>query len=371
VQTECHYGAPVKIGAVLPLISTLGPAPSSDWRAVATPDTSGFLIRFAEDMAALHAAGVTDVRLPFDWSRWEPAERRTDRDVVEWHGQVLDAAEAAGVGVWACLSEGPVPGWFADLGGWGDEQAAGRHWPRFVDRVAETCGDRLTGWVPFDRPVQRLEAGWLMGARPPGRRDPERHGAASRVLLAAWRDAWRVLRGGPPVATALEVDQVEPEDESPDARQLARWRDEYRFDVWPRALRDGVVAVPGLAERPVDDLAGAVDVLGVAVTFDSTIAVDEPDQSDAAVERWVQQAGEWVRRLVDGAPERPLAVTLRLRRNDTDGREAGAKGLVQLVRETARDGMDVVSASVEPAIDGLLSPDREDTAVSRAVLALA
>jgi len=129
--------------------------------------------------------------------------------------------------------------------------------------------------------------------------------------------------------------------------------------------------VPGLAERPVDDLAGAVDVLGVAVTFDRTIAVDEPDQSDAAVERWVQQAGEWVRRLVDGAPERPLVVTLRLRRNDTDGREAGAKGLVQLVRETARDGMDVVSASVEPAIDGLLSPDREDTAVSRAVLALA
>lgn len=359
------------IGAVLPLIPTLGPAVASDWRAVASPETNGFVTRFAEDLAALRAAGISDVRVPFDWSRWEPAERRTDRDVVEFHGQVLDAAAAAGVGVWACLWEGPLPGWFADVGGWGDEQAAGRHWPRFVDRVAETYGDRLAGWVPFDRPVQRLEAGWLLGIRPPGRRDPERHSAAGRVLLAAWRDAWRVVRGGPPVATALEVEPIEPEDDGPDARQLARWRDEFRFDVWPRALRDGVAAVPGLAEQPLDDLAGAVDILGVTATFDRSVAVDDPDHADAAVERWVQQAGEGLRRLVDGAPERPLAMTVRLRRDDADSREAGAKALVQLVREATNDGMAVVSASVDPAIDGMVSLDREDTAVSRALQALA
>ncbi len=333
---------------------------------MASPETSGFATRYAEDLAALRAAGVTDVRMPFDWSRWEPAERRTDPDVVEWHGHVLDAAAAAGVGVWACLWEGPLPGWFADVGGWGDERAASSHWPRFVDRVAETYGDRLAGWVPFDRPVQRLEAGWLLGTRPPGRRDPERHGAATRVLVAAWRDAWRVLRGGPPLATALEVEQIEPEDESPD-----RWRDDYVFEVWPRVLRDGVIAVPGLAERPLDDLAGAVDTVGVTVTFGKSVAVDDPDESDTAVARWVQQAGEWLRRLVDGAPERPLALTQRLRRDDADGREAGAEGLVQLVREATNDGMDVASASVDPAIDGLLSPDREETPVSRALQALA
>lgn len=361
----------VRVGAVLPLLPTLGAAPGSDWWSAEDAAPAEFTTGFTDDFAALAAAGVTDVRLPFDWSRWEPSEGQRDRDVVEWYGHVLDAAADAALGAWACLWEGPLPGWFADAGGWGDASAAGRQWPRFVERVADTYGDRLAGWVPFDRPVQRLELGWLTGARPPGRRDPARLAEVTRTLLAAWRDAWIVLRGGPPVATALGVEPVEPVGESPDAGEMAWRREHHRFRLWPWAFRDGVVAAPGLADWEVPGLVGAVDVLGVTVTFDASVAVDDHERADAAVERWVEQAGDLVRRLCDEAPARPTMLTVRLRRNDADGREAGANGLVRLVQAVAGEGVDVVGAWVEPGRDGLLTPDREETGASRAVRALA
>lgn len=345
-------------GAVFPLVTSMGAAAASDWPGVGR---ATLVSSYEEDLRAVAAAGVTDVRLPFDWARFEPRDGALDRDALEWYGRALDVAAAAGLSVWACLWEGPVPAWFADDGGFGDERLTGRRWPRFVDRVAAAFGDRLAGWVPFDCPVQRAEF-----AEP----DPQRHADVLRTLVVAWRDTWRLLRGGPPVATWLGLEHVPPVDESPDARTRATQREQHRFELWARALRDGVFDVPELAEREVEDLVGSADALGVVVRFDASVRVDDPDVAEANVERWVQQTGELVRRFVTDAPERPVFVTLALQRDDPDGREAGVAGLVRVAREATTDGIDVTAAFVEPALDGLLSPDREDTDASRALAAL-
>ena len=54
----------------------------------------------------------------------------------------------------------------------------------------------------------------VTGDLPPGDRDPVRFSEALRGMVLAWRDAWRELRGGPPVATMLNLSPVFPIDDS-------------------------------------------------------------------------------------------------------------------------------------------------------------
>jgi hypothetical protein len=96
------------------------------------------------------------------------------------------------------------------------------------------------------------------------------------------------------VATLLELEVVRPADQTIPAAAAARRRDALVWGTWMRALRDGVVEVPGLAGREVADLAGSCDVLGAAITV--------PDRRDdvAAI----------AQRLVESGPDRPLQFTL-------------------------------------------------------------
>ena len=95
----------------------------------------------------------------------------------------------------------------------------------------------LPGRVPTDDPVGQAERA-AVG-------DSSRHQATVHHLLVAWRDAWRILRGGPPVATALRLAVVRPADDTVAARNAARLEDRLRWSVWLRALRDGTSSTWG------------------------------------------------------------------------------------------------------------------------------
>lgn len=283
------------LGVACPSVVSLGYAPTSDHadrRAPARPN--GLATRAAEDLAVLASHGVRVVRLPVDWSRLVPTPAGPDHATIEWYRSVLDAARVAGVAVWLSLFEGISPAWFDDAGGWDDDRTASRWWPRYVATAAEHLGDGVAGWCPIDRPTRLAQRGWLGGGAPPGRNDPRRHAEALRTFAVAWRDAWRVLRGGPPVATLLELEVVRPLDQTIPAAAAARRRDATLWSLWLRALRDGVVEVPGLAALEIHELAGALDVLGAVVSV--------PAKADD-----VAGIGQ---RLVEQAPERPLHLTL-------------------------------------------------------------
>src|SRR4029450_12716552 len=78
---------------------------------------------------------------------------------------------------------------------------------------------------------------------------PRRHGEVLDTLVVAWRDAWRLLRGGPPVETAIGVKTVRPADETIQAAEAARRQDHLRWHLWLQALRDGTISIPGRADR--------------------------------------------------------------------------------------------------------------------------
>jgi beta-glucosidase len=300
----------------------------------------------ADDASALAELGVGAVRLPLAWHRLQPRAGELDGGAAEAVAGLLDDFAAAGIGVWACLLELDPPGWFLDEGGFGDDRTAARRWPRYVDQVAERFGDRLAGWVPLADPVSLAER-WepVEGSR---------QATMHRRLLAAWRDAWLVLRGGPPVATLLRLAVVPmPADDVP-GLQRARRVDHLRWRTWPRALRDGTVVVPGLPDLELEALAGATDVLGAAVRCD-----------DGAVpERWAEQLGSMVRRVAEEGPDRPLHLTVGLPAADEQHRAALVDASVEAVRSAVHDGVRIEAVVVSPAVGSadtgaLVDADRE------------
>jgi hypothetical protein len=338
-----------KIGASLPALVALGPCSRSN-EPDPTRSGNGFRTHFADDLAALASVGVTDLRLGFDWSRLEPRAGGLDGQWVEWYSDVITAAAMNDVRIWAVLLERAIPAWFDDEGGFLDTKAAGRRWPLFVEKVAEAFGDRVSGWFPIEDPIgfaARTEAD-----------DARRHGELVETLAVAWRDAWRILHGGPPIATSLTIRHVRPDDASPIAVERAQREDHLRFRTFLHGLRDGTVVVPGRADRQLADLAGAVDVIGIKMRSDlgadSTI-------DDESLRRWQERAQTLIHRVVDDGPDRPLAVIQRVNRRSTIETSRDAEVLteafVRAVDASRSDGVAIDAVFVEPGI----STDRDSS----------
>lgn len=210
-------------GATLPVATSLGHADTSDLGPTAG---NGFYKRWPDDLALLSELGLEDLRLTFDWARLQPKPGDFSSAWIERYDDVFGAAEAIGIDVWGALYDGGVPRWFANEGGIDDDEAVGRWWPRWVERVADRFGDRLRGWIPFDV-------------------------IPTSIADQVWTDTWTILGDGEPdVAASLQA-------------------------------IDGF----GFASRR----AGEFDVLGVALDAPpgqgATLAESE---LDGAAERWAQ-----------------------------------------------------------------------------------
>ena len=313
------------------------------------------LARFEEDATLLASIGIRRLRIGFDWATLQPRPGGLDDDWCEALGVVIDAASAVGIGIVAGLNDGPLPGWFVDDGGFGDAKHAGRWWPRWVEAVAETFGDRLAGWVPMNRPLLLAK---------PWADDPKRYVEALTITAAAWRDAWRILRGGPPVATDLSLRVVRAVDQTIPAAEAARREDHLRWRMWLRGLRDGVVAFPDGPERRIEELGSSLDVLGFSTTCDIPLTGQLDNE---ALERWEHRLGTMLRRLAEDGPDRPLAITLHVLHPDDDDRRIILEWSARTIAEARRDGIALHEAYIDPAIDhrpgsregGLLDRDRD------------
>lgn len=356
----------MKFAASLPALVSLGPSSLSN-----DPDPSrngnGFHSQFPDDIATLASVGVTDLRVGFDWARLEPRPGGLDGQWVEWYSDVITAASMNGVRIWAILLERTIPTWFDDEGGFLDTKAASRRWPLFVEQIAEVFGDRVDGWFPIEDPIgfaARTEA-----------EDARRHGELIDTLVVAWRDAWRILHGGPPIAKSLTVRHVRPDHTSPDASERARREDHLRFTTFLRGLRDGNVVIPGRADRQLADLAGAVDVIGIKMRSDLG---DDSTIDDESLRRWQERAQTLIHRVVDDGPDRPLTIIHRANRRTTTETsrdvEVLSEAFIRAVDSCRRDGIAIDSVFVEPGIaadresssHALLDWDRRPTTVAEA-----
>ncbi|MDO8362677.1 MAG: family 1 glycosylhydrolase [Actinomycetota bacterium] len=292
--------------------------------------------RLADDLAFAAEVGLQQVRLDVSWAAAKPRAAGYDGSVLEQAHGAATLARSLGLQPWFRLLQADVPHWFDDEGGFADARNAGLWWPRWVELAAGHLGEVSAGWVPFEAPYAmalRMEP-----------TDARKHGELMHQLVVAWRDAWRILRGGPPVATALDVAVERPLGPSQHELDEARRRDQLRWGVWLGGLADGMVRIPGRADREVAELAGACDIVGLAVR--------------SGVETALHRAAEQ-------GPERPLAVTFRPE-GATD--TARADSVAAMWRDVRGAGSMVAAVTITPFIDDPALPDRPGIATAARVL---
>jgi glycosyl hydrolase family 1 len=319
---------------VRPLIDSITPQ-----RGVVVPAAHVDRVRAHEDVALLGELGVKVVRLGLDWTWLQPSAGAIDGDAVEFYLGLTQVARSSGVALQFTLLERDVPKWFDNEGGFADAKWAGRWWPRWVETCADTFGDSVGGWVPIDHPLgvaNRIAAD-----------DPRRHGEVLDTLVTAWRDAWRILRGGPPVVTSFGLEIVRPVDQTIPAEHNAKRLDQVRFRLWFQGLLDGIASIPGRADREVADLAGSFDELGLIVRHENdTLGL-------------LHRAAEMV-----DLSNKPMSVTLLMAASSDADRELVVERYLQQTTEAAT-GLPLQTVLLSPTFDlldaerGIITRDRD------------
>ncbi len=353
---------------------TSGPTASLGWPASAPLD--------AEQLAGL---GTEAVRLTIDWALIEPEPGRIDEGATERVREAAVALQHAGLDVWGCLHDGPLPGWFSvDEHGFGDERARRYFWPRFVETAGEAFGDLVAGWVPVAEPNRWAMRGWIDGTRPPFRRDDaEGFAEALEGALLATVDAALRLRGsGRPVASAhwyLPVAPARLDADAPPTPEAEVWAariDEIHRGCWERLLREGTLVVPN---RPPVDVPGAREAFdlvgfsyrhamavrgdGVLLPYPQRTATD----ADGSVV-WPEGFGVVLHRLAESFPDRPLVAEVPAMGRGAQASES-LREVLAIADDAVSGGMDLRglwwSNPIEVGPDrgtGLLDADRGATA---------
>ena len=210
--------------------------------------------------------GLTHFRLSIEWARIEPEENRVDGAALDHYRRVLEAAQARGVTAWVNLHHFALPRWFAAKGGFRCEENLG-DWRRHVERVATALTPLADYWHPINEANAYAAGAYLIGLMPPGVRDFDAFQTILRNTLLVYRDAYAILKTARPgvqvgpIHAMIPVFPVDPTSEAD--RLLADNFDMLFNDLVLRALRDGVVALPGRDPEPIAGLAGTADFFGV------------------------------------------------------------------------------------------------------------
>ncbi len=292
-----------------------------------------------DDLEVLSGVGVTQIRVGVDWARVMPSPGRVHDGWIEWYRSLATVARHHGIEVWWCLLERGLPQWFANEGGFADRRFSARWWPRWVETAADHLGDLAMGWVPIDDPSGH--------ARRSGGDDPVRVAESLHAVAAAWRDAWRLLRGPAPVASCLRVGVVQPADQTVAALEAARELDHLMWRLWWRAWNHGVVDLPGVAGNELADLAGSLDILGLWVS-----AADAAGSTAArdSVLKVLERASE-------EGPRRPVHLTVRSGQADPDRSAEMMQAIDAAAHEAVDQGVALTQCWVAPGIAGPGAPD--------------
>lgn len=98
--------------------------------------------RYAEDIAALAAAGLNAYRFSLEWARIEPEEGHFCLEEVRHYRDVLDCCIEHGVTPVVTLHHFSSPAWLIRKGGWESESTV-EYFARYADFVAKHLGSRM------------------------------------------------------------------------------------------------------------------------------------------------------------------------------------------------------------------------------------
>ena len=212
----------------------------------------------------------------------------------------------------------------------------------------------------MEDPVGAALRGWLLGTRPPGRRDPETARDAVEAMLEANLDAQKLLQSGrQPTMGVFGLAPVKPA--RPEARDEANLWDHVLWRSWSRVIEDGFIDLPWRGPVVDEILINAFDIIGVA--YDHPLAVDV-DSSFAAYPADArtdgsgfapnaEELGAVLRRVAEMLPDKQILVAANgVTTDDDDWRDQLLRETIEQVDLAIDDGVPVIGYHHDTAIDG-------------------
>ena len=146
----------------------------------------------AADFDRAAELGLNSLRLSVEWSRIEPEPGVFDPAALRRYGAMIDLLRARGLQPLVTLHHFTDPLWLADYGAW-ENPLIEDYFARFVTRVVNALGDRVSFWCTINEPIVYAYEGFNVGFYPPGAKSLRRTSNVLRHMLMAHGRAYRVI----------------------------------------------------------------------------------------------------------------------------------------------------------------------------------
>jgi beta-glucosidase len=221
--------------------------------------------RWREDLDRAAEGGQNAHRLSIEWSRIQPALDRWDEDALDRYREIMRGLHERGMIPMVTLHHFSDPLWLTEMGGWENDLVV-EYFEKYTRKVVEGLKEYASLWVPINEPNVYAVSGYILGDFPGGKQDFR---AALRVLenmlrshAAAYR-AIHTLQPAARVGVAINYRGFQPAKSWFPPDSLAAWLQSRTFnDLFPRALRDGVMGLPIWRKR-IPEAKGTQDFIGI------------------------------------------------------------------------------------------------------------
>ena len=208
--------------------------------------------RWREDLDHAAEAGQNAHRMSIEWSRIQPAPERWDEEALDRYRTIVRGMAARNLFPLLTLHHFSEPQWVSERGGW-ENEAIIDLFIAYVKKTVEALRDYVSYWVTINEPNVLFANSYLLGAFPPGQRNP---GAAVRAitnLVRAHAGAYHAIHSLQPqarVGLAINYRSFQPAKAwfLPD-RWAARASAHIFNDLIPGALATGKLALPAGPRR--------------------------------------------------------------------------------------------------------------------------
>ncbi|MEM3087200.1 MAG: family 1 glycosylhydrolase [Halobacteria archaeon] len=225
-----------------------------------------FWNRYPEDVALMKSLGFQAHRLSIEWSRVEPERGRYSEEAIERYRRILQAHREAGIKTFATLHHFTLPRWVAESG---NLLADGnlRAFEAYAARTVRALRGLVDAWNTINEPTVWAYMGFLRGEFAPGLKSFRTWGKALKAALRAHGLAYHAAKAEDPHTPAGIVANVpvyRPDHRWDPGDYLVRWLADGLFNrPVVKALREGVLKVPGAPKERAPALEGSSDFIGV------------------------------------------------------------------------------------------------------------
>ena len=187
-------------GASISSYQTEGDNFNSDWwqweKKGKTRDYSGkacdYWNRWKEDHNFLTELGAKAFRLSLEWSRIEPADGQFSQEAIDKYRKILEDLKNRNIKTVVTLWHFSTPIWFQEKYGW-HKKTSIEIFTRYVDFVYKELGDQMNIVVVMNEPMIPLGLGFLLGAHPPGFKNPFKFWRALNNLAKAYVRSYEII----------------------------------------------------------------------------------------------------------------------------------------------------------------------------------